>query len=55
MKVIDFIADDLPDLLKQLDGREINGKTLTHGERHGRGNPDERVRRIFPSCSGGRK
>jgi membrane-bound serine protease (ClpP class) len=28
-KVIDFIADDLPDLLKQLDGREINGKELT--------------------------
>jgi membrane-bound serine protease (ClpP class) len=27
-KVIDFIADDMPDLLKQLDGREINGKTL---------------------------
>jgi membrane-bound serine protease (ClpP class) len=26
--VIDFIADDLPDLLKQLDGREVNGKTL---------------------------
>ena len=26
--VIDFIADDLPDLLKQLDGRDINGKTL---------------------------
>jgi len=26
--VIDFIADDLPDLLKQLDGREINGKVL---------------------------
>jgi membrane-bound serine protease (ClpP class) len=27
-KVIDFIADDMPDLLKQLDGREVNGKTL---------------------------
>ncbi len=27
-KVIDFIAADLPDLLKQLDGREINGKAL---------------------------
>jgi len=27
-KVIDFLADDMPDLLKQLDGREINGKTL---------------------------
>ena len=26
--VIDFIADDLPDLLKQLDRREFNGKTL---------------------------
>ena len=26
--VIDFIADDQADLLKQLDGREINGKTL---------------------------
>ena len=26
--VIDFIATDLPDLLKQLDGREFNGKTL---------------------------
>ena len=26
--VIDFIADDLPDLLKQLDGRKINGTVL---------------------------
>ena len=26
--VIDFIAEDLPDLLKQLDGREFNGKAL---------------------------
>ena len=26
--VIDFIADDQADLFKQLDGREINGKTL---------------------------
>ena len=26
--VIDLIADDVPDLLKQLDGREIGGKTL---------------------------
>jgi membrane-bound serine protease (ClpP class) len=26
--VIDFIAEDMPDLLKQLDGREVNGKTL---------------------------
>jgi membrane-bound serine protease (ClpP class) len=26
--VIDFIAADLPDLLKQLDGRKINGKAL---------------------------
>jgi membrane-bound serine protease (ClpP class) len=26
--VIDLLADDLPDLLKQLDGREINGKPL---------------------------
>ncbi len=26
--VIDFIADDQADLLKQLDGRKINGKTL---------------------------
>jgi len=28
LKVIDLIADDLPDLLKQIDGREVNGKTL---------------------------
>src|SRR5882724_2321118 len=28
LKVIEIIAKDLPDLLKQLDGREINGKTL---------------------------
>jgi membrane-bound serine protease (ClpP class) len=28
LKVIDLIATDLPDLLKQLDGREINGKVL---------------------------
>jgi membrane-bound serine protease (ClpP class) len=27
-KVIDFLADDTPDLLKQLNGREIGGKTL---------------------------
>jgi membrane-bound serine protease (ClpP class) len=27
-KVIDLIADDMPDLLRQLDGREVNGKTL---------------------------
>ena len=27
-KVIDLIAEDIPDLLKQLDGREVNGKTL---------------------------
>jgi membrane-bound serine protease (ClpP class) len=26
--VIDFIAEDLPDLLQQLDGREVNGKAL---------------------------
>jgi membrane-bound serine protease (ClpP class) len=26
--VIDFIAADMPDLLKQLDGREVNGKVL---------------------------
>jgi len=28
LKVIDLIADDLPDLLKRLDGREVGGKTL---------------------------
>ena len=28
LKVIDLIAKDLPDLLSQLDGREVNGKTL---------------------------
>jgi len=28
MNVIDIIAKDLPDLLKQLDGREVNDKTL---------------------------
>ena len=28
LNVIDFIAADLPDLLKQLNGREVNGKTL---------------------------
>src|ERR1039457_3468768 len=27
-KVIDLIAEDIPDLLKQLDGREVNGKAL---------------------------
>ena len=26
--VVDLIAEDMPDLLKQLDGREINGKAL---------------------------
>jgi membrane-bound serine protease (ClpP class) len=30
--VIDLIATDLPDLLQQLDGREINGKTLHTSE-----------------------
>jgi membrane-bound serine protease (ClpP class) len=28
LKVVDLIAKDLPDLLSQLDGREVNGKTL---------------------------
>jgi len=28
LKVIDLIATDLPDLLKQLEGREVNGKGL---------------------------
>jgi membrane-bound serine protease (ClpP class) len=28
LDVIDLIADDLPDLLKQIDGREVGGKTL---------------------------
>lgn len=28
LKVIDLIAKDMPDLLKQLDGREVNGKAL---------------------------
>jgi membrane-bound serine protease (ClpP class) len=28
LKVIDLIAADLPDLLKQLDGREVDGKTI---------------------------
>ena len=28
LKVIDLIAADVPDLLKQIDGREINGKPL---------------------------
>ncbi len=28
LKVIDYIAKDLPDLLEQADGREINGKAL---------------------------
>lgn len=28
LKVIDFIADDVPDLLKKLDGRQLHGETL---------------------------
>src|SRR5581483_9575944 len=28
LKAIDLIADDVPNLLKQVDGRELNGKTL---------------------------
>jgi len=28
LNVIDLIAKDLPDLLKEIDGREVNGKTL---------------------------
>jgi membrane-bound serine protease (ClpP class) len=28
LKVVDLIAKDVPDLLKQVDGREINGKAL---------------------------
>ena len=30
--VIDFISPDLPDLLKQLDGRDVSGKTLNTAE-----------------------
>lgn len=30
--VVDIIAKDLPDLLKQLDGREVNGKVLKTAE-----------------------
>ena len=28
LKVIDIMAKDVPDLLRQLDGREVNGRTL---------------------------
>jgi membrane-bound serine protease (ClpP class) len=28
LKVIDIVAEDVPDLLRQLDGREVNGKSL---------------------------
>ena len=28
LKVIDLVAEDLPDLLRQLDGREVKGKSL---------------------------
>jgi membrane-bound serine protease (ClpP class) len=28
LKVVDFVAEDIPDLLKQLNGREVNGKSL---------------------------
>jgi len=28
LKAIDFIAEDVPDLLRRLDGREVNGKVL---------------------------
>jgi membrane-bound serine protease (ClpP class) len=28
LNVIDLVAQDLPDLLRQLDGREVNGRTL---------------------------
>jgi membrane-bound serine protease (ClpP class) len=36
LKVIDIIAEDVPSLLKQLDGREVNGKPLhtIHAEVH---------------------
>ena len=36
LKVIDIIAEDVPSLLKQLDGREVNGKSLhtIHAEVH---------------------
>ncbi len=32
LKVIDLLAKDLPDLLNQLDGREVNGKSLKTAE-----------------------
>lgn len=32
LNVVDFVAKDMPDLLKQLDGREVNGHKLATGK-----------------------
>jgi membrane-bound serine protease (ClpP class) len=49
-KVIDLISDDMPDLLKQLNGREINGKTLNTAGADVAEIPMTRLN-IFPNCS----
>ena len=49
LKVIEIIARDLNDLLSQLNGRTVNGKTLQNRRRAGRGNQNVRDRTVFPN------
>jgi membrane-bound serine protease (ClpP class) len=47
LKVIDLIAKDLPDLLKQLDGRSVNGKVLKTAGAGTREIPMNAAERLF--------
>ncbi len=44
LKVIDLIADDLPDLLRKLDGRKVNGKTLKTADADRGGHSNDHAR-----------
>jgi membrane-bound serine protease (ClpP class) len=54
LNVIDFIAPNVPDLLKQINGREAAGKTLRTAGARVVEIPMSRGKKFF-RCSGGRK